>query len=111
MAKAPINFTADASLTKIVECTPKIGTGKYEASIQISGDFGGGTVTLFASMNGGTDKVAIKDSSGSAYSTTTADIFDFDIMASGSDSQKTIIYATLAEATDPDLNIIVSDNA
>lgn len=104
------NYTADASLVKLAVAKPPRGRS-YKATIAIQGTFGSGTFTLFESLDGGTTKIACKDLSGTAYSTTTADsIRYFQPGHATTDAGEVILYGTLAGSTNPALSVIVIDN-
>ena len=110
MANHTKTFAADASLTQIAIAKKPRSEEKYLADIQIAGGFGGGTVTLFVSLDGGTNKVALRNLSGTAYSTTVADVVPVSLVGGGDNDEPVIIYATVANATTPTLTIIVGDN-
>ncbi len=112
MASYTINFAADASLTKV--CTVNIpGTAtEWFANSYVYGTFGGGTVTLFVSPDNGTTKIALKDAiSGTAVSVASTAAMNTLRLGSGNkNNDKAIIYATLAGATNPNLNVTIQDN-
>ena len=110
MSKTTTTFTADATLTELKKCIQTRGKDAYTATLQIDGTFGAGTLALFLSLDGGTTKTALKDVSGTAYTTTTADIFRVTLDVTGSDIEKTFIYGSLSGATAPNLKVIVCDN-
>ncbi len=106
-------FTADAANTEFASCAKPRTSDKYLATVSIYGTFGSGTVTLFMSPDNGTTKIAlIDDLTGVAFSLTAARCFDIE-MGTGDGSAGTSeikLYATLAGATNPSLNITVHDN-
>lgn len=102
MRKPTVTFNADASLTSL----GYVGT---EGVIQIGGTFGGGTITLFVSMDGGTTKNALKDLSGTAYSATAADTFSYKLPFKDDTSAGAILYGTLAGATAPSVTVKIID--
>jgi len=111
MAKYTTIFAADAANQKIM--TVKIpGTAtEWFANAYIYGTFGSGTVTLFASPDGGTTKVALKDAiSGTAITTTAAAMFTLRLGSGSTNSDNIILYATLAGSTNPALNVAIFDN-
>jgi hypothetical protein len=112
MAKYTLTFTADATLQKVM--TVKIpGTAtEWFANSYVYGTFGGGTVTLFASPDGGTTKIALKDAiSGNAISVATTAAMNTIRLGSGSkNDDNIIIYATLASSTNPALTLAIFDN-
>lgn len=111
MARNSMTFAADASLTKIM--TVKIpGTAtEWFANAYIYGTFGSGTVTLFASPDGGTTKVALKDAiSGTAITTAAAAMFTLRLGSGSTNTDNIILYATLAGSTNPALTVAIMDN-
>ncbi len=112
MAKYTTNFAANASLTEIASVHVPRGKEEWAATVAIQGTFGGGTVTLFQSLDRGTTKIQVRDLAGTLYSTTSNDTFAWVIPGGNSDSQNSEIklYATLAGATSPNLNVIIIDN-
>lgn len=112
MAKYTLNMTVDASLTKVCTVNIKDNVNEWFATIIPYGTFGSGTVTLFVSPDGGTTKVPLKDAqSGTAMSTTAGAMFTARLGNGSANSDKLIIYATLAGSTNANLNIAVFDNA
>ena len=103
MRKPTVTFSGDASLTSL----GYVGT---EGMIQIGGSFGGGTFTIFISLDGGTTKNAFKDLTGTAYSTTTADTFQFSLPIKDDAATGIILYGTLAGSTTPSLTVKIIDN-
>ncbi len=75
--------------------------------VQIGGSsFGGGTLTLFVSFDGGVTKNAFKDGSGAAYSTTANDTFTFDFGKFRDSGLNGVnlgmhLYVTVAGSTSP----------
>lgn len=103
-------FSGDASLTKLAVIRPQSNRAG-EATISVQGTFGGGTFTLFESLDGGTTKIACKDISGTAYSTTTNDSFRYYQPGHAtSESGNVILYGTLSGSTNPSLSVIILDN-
>lgn len=113
MAKYVVNFTVDVSLTKVCTVSRSRENPMWEAtSIVYGSNFGGGTVTLFVSPDGGTTKVPLKDwVSGTAVSVGTTGAINFlRLGAGGTNSDNLIIYATLAGSTSPVLALAIFDN-
>lgn len=112
MSKKTISFTADAT-TILTECQAPTGKLTYDYIVQSSADatFGGGTLTILISLDGGTTKNALKDATGSAYSTAAADTFTGSIPARlNANDTRPIIYAKLTGSTTPTLTLTVVDN-
>lgn len=112
MAKYTLDFTADASLSKVMTVKlPGVAT-EWFANSYVYGTFGGGTLTLFASPDGGTTKIALKDAiSGTAISVaTTAAMNTLRLGTGANNNDNIIIYATLAGSTNPALTVAIFDN-
>jgi hypothetical protein len=103
-------MTADATNTLICRVTKPRHADIWKATVNIFGTFGSGTVALNMSTDGGTTKVAIKNASGSAYTTTAADNFNMELGNGGRYNDDILIYATLSGATNPSITITVHDN-
>lgn len=85
-----------------------IGSGK--GTVIIDGDDGTGTLTGHVSADSGATYVALKDTGGTAISTTAAAMFNFDISGwQATDASTVRVKFTLASATAPTLNISVFD--
>lgn len=112
MAKYTIIFAADAANTKIATLQRRNVAQVWEATSFVYGTFGGGTVTLFVSPDGGTTKVALKDwVSGTAVSVATTAAMNFLRLGNGgTNSDNLILYATLAGSTNPALTVAIFDN-
>ena len=106
-AKFPmVTLTADG--TQEIAVIPRAG-GMWEATVITSGDFGSGTLTLHqATTSTCTTTRALKDSAGTAYSSTDDDTLNIKL---GVDKDNyTYLCATLAGATNPDIDVEVYDN-
>ena len=111
MAKYTLAFTADASLQKV--CTVNRNKNQeWFANSFVYGTFGGGTMTLFVSPDGGTTKIALKDSiAGTAISVaTTAAMNSIRLGCGDNNTDNLIIYATLSGSTNPALTVAIFDN-
>lgn len=106
-----VNFNADATKQIAFVNKPSNGATAYQASIAISGTFGGGSVTLKASLDGGTTIVSL---TGDAYGTiptySSACIVNVSFGNGNKNNATPLLYATLAGSTSPNLNITVCDN-
>lgn len=116
MAKYTTTFSADASLSVVCKVKLREGVNEYFANAFIYGtggnNFGGGTVTMFVSPDGGTTKVALKDAiSGTAISTNASAMFTIRLGNGSTNSDQLIIYATMASSTAPSVSVTVADNA
>lgn len=111
MSRYTTTFAANASLTVLATIKRPRGIANEPIGIEIGGTFGSGTVTLFESISGGTVKNAVKDITGTAYSTTAADSFRYQIPGHNDGiGPDVILYGTLAGATNPAITVIVQDN-
>ncbi|CAB4164532.1 hypothetical protein UFOVP826_48 [uncultured Caudovirales phage] len=111
MAKYTTPITANGTLQPLVQLNRS--TINDPIGIEIGGTFGGGTLTLFESISGGTVQNAIKDLTGTAYSTTTSDSFRY-LIPGHNNGQNTgpdvILYYTLTGATGPSITVTIQDN-
>lgn len=107
MAKYTATATADGNVYLCKVIKPRALTEWY-ATVHVIGTFGGGTVTLATSVDGGTTIVPIPTD-------------QFSLTANGADNVDKLgvtntldgaieLYATIAGATTPDLTITVHDN-
>lgn len=112
MAKYTLTFSADASLSKVMTVKLPGVVTEWMANSYVYGTFGGGTVTLFASPDGGTTKIPLKDSiSGTAISVASAAAMNTMRLGSGANNNdNVIIYATLSGSTNPALTLAIFDN-
>lgn len=108
--KVTIKFAADNAAILLTQAVAPRGKLTYDYLIQAGGNFGGGTLTFLISLDGGTTKNSLRDASGNAYSTITADTFSGSIPAKTNIGQEPIIYAALTGSTSPNLNIVLVDN-
>lgn len=112
MARNSITFAADASLTKIMTIGRNRNLKTWFGTVAVYGTFGSGTITMFMSPDGGTTKVAVtKDNNSVAIGTlNAAAVFNLEFGNGDSNTDKIILYATLAGATNPALTVAVFDN-
>lgn len=96
-------ITADGSVD--FDIYPTAGSNVH--SIYVVGDFGSGTVSLFTSPDNKTTFVAINDSTGSAISYTANGATNFEVQSSATPGEEVALRATLAGATDPDVDVIL----
>jgi len=82
----------------------------YEITVFVTGGFGGGTTTIQASPDGGTTKVTLKDVAGNVVSITEDDVYNIRLGYAGKLGEEIEIYATMAGATAPAVNIAAFDN-
>ena len=112
MAKFSKTLSADGSV-EVARATIS-GRGlfvPYFGTAVVQGTFGSGTLTWQVSFDGGTTKIGLLDTAGSAMTSTTNEMGNFQLgygsLADGSDAP--IIYATLAGSTNPALIVSVFD--
>jgi hypothetical protein len=107
MALYTTTFAANASN---LLCNVKKDNIPYEASVAISGGFGGGTVTIQASYNGGTTKTTVAAYDGQTAVSATAEKSFYFKLGRGEDSAPIKIYATVTGSTTPTLTVSLADN-
>lgn len=108
--KAPL-ITVDGTYPIVYVHKPRNAT-EWVATINAYGTFGGGTLSYSISTDGGTTKTQMKDLTGTAYSTTTADAINviLGVPSNNVAARQTILYAVLSGSTSPSLSIDVLDN-
>jgi hypothetical protein len=106
MALYTATFAADAST---LLCNVKKSNAPYEASVSISGGFGGGTVAIQVSYNGGVTKTTVAAADGqTAVSTNAARSFYFKLGQSSTNTPVQL-YATVTGSTTPTLTVNLAD--
>lgn len=108
--KYTATFSADAANSQLCMVYKPRELDSFYATVVISGGFGGGTLTLLISPDGGTTKVALSDASGTAISKTTAGTVNIRLGIGGTLTDAPIIYATLVGSTTPTLTVTLFDN-
>ena len=84
---------------------------KWLATVLANGTFGGGTVTLSISVDGGTTKHPItQDGVNTAASLTALGGVNISSGYTGNNLTTAKLYASIATATNPSVNLIVLDN-
>lgn len=107
--------TIDANESvKLCEVQRSTGLDLFEATVMVYGgggnNFGSGTVTLQASPDGGTTKINLRDVAGTLVSITDDDAYNIRL-GNGNNLADTItLYATMAGATAPTVQVAVYDN-
>jgi hypothetical protein len=79
--------------------------GRYLGTVFVSGNFGGGTLKLQASADGGTTKFDIPDQSGNVVSFTAQAMRNLELGTGGIN-----LYAVLSGATSPSITVTVADD-
>lgn len=82
----------------------------YEATIFAAGAFGGGTITIQASPDGGTTKVNLRDISGSVVAITQDDAYNVRLGFADKLGEEIKLYATMAGGAAQDVDVTVFDN-
>lgn len=109
MAKITTPITTTSATVIAIARKPR-DADFYCATIAVSGSFGGGTVTLQMSPDGGTTKIPLKDQSGSVWSITANDAIDIILGTGGKNNDQIILYATNTGGTEISLTANVFDN-
>jgi len=110
MAKITTNITS-ATTTEITTARKSRDVPYYFATIFVTGTFGGTTVTLQASPDGGTTKVTLNDPlTGTAYSLTANGAIDIKLGAGGTNSDQIRLYAVTTGGAGININANVFDN-
>ena len=104
---ATIDADENVFLTTIGKRT---GVDMYEATIAVYGTFGGGTVTLQGSPDGGTTKINLRDISGSVVSITSDDVFNVRLGYANKLGDELMLYANMSGSTTPAVTVDVFDN-
>lgn len=104
---APVTFTTAAG--DLAVCSP-ISRGVWHGYVKATGTWGGGTLTLYKTYDGGTTKLPITDLTGVA-STLTADGMSHEISEpQAANLNKTLkIWAILTGSTDATLSVSCLD--
>jgi len=110
MAKYTATLTTAAADTFICNVNKKRDFYTWQATFFAWGTFGSGTVNWLISPDGGTTKIAMKDASGTAYTSTTNDDFTANLGGGSTNSDCIKVYATLTGSTGATVNLAVFDN-
>jgi len=110
MSKYSVTITADGD-TFICDVNKKRDLVQWFAFVNVYGSsFGGGTVTLKISTNGGTTKVAMMDASGSPITSTAADNYTINVAGGCKNDDAPKIYASMSGSTNPSVTLDLLDN-
>jgi len=110
MAKYTVNLNADGTYLIATIKKPGGGVNAFEGTVHLTGTFGGGSVKLQTSPDGGTTKVDCKDISGSAYSATANDMVNIKLGDGGTLTDCIKLYAVLSGSTAPNINATLHSN-
>ncbi len=102
-------FSADGSnlLCKAVKAA---NVTNWLGSFMAGGGFGGGTLTMQVSPDGGVTKHTVKDVNGALVSLTAAGMFTAPLGNGSTNANDLEVYATLTGATGPTLSVQLYDN-
>lgn len=107
MRRTTTTITANGA-TEIARITSSV---LYKATISIYGTWSSGTATIQMSVDGGTTKVDLEATVGTAFSATANKIFNLsETVMRGDNTTPVILYATLSGAGSPSLTVKVDDN-
>lgn len=114
MSKHTAVLDADESV-KIASVERGANLDAYEVTVFAVGraatnGFGGGTVTIQASPDGGTTKVTLKDVGGTTVSITSDDVYNIRLGYAGKLGEEIELYATMSGSTSPTVDITAFDN-
>lgn len=101
MSRLTQSLAADGSVT--FDIMPSRRDVPAVSTVQIAGTFGSGTVTIAASLDGGTTYTTLKSPAGSSLAITAADIFNFELESDP--KLPTKLRFTLAGATNPSITV------
>lgn len=109
--KTQVNFTSSTSLLIAIIRKNHRDLTQYISTILAWGTWGGGTLALFLSPDGGTTKIPLTPSPGGTAVTFAAN--GMCVITTGTPSNNTDtleLWATLSGATSPNLNVANYDN-
>lgn len=107
--KSTTALTTNTSV-QIGEAIRTVGSDIYEATIFVTGTFGGGTVVIQASPDNGTTKVTLKDTTGTVVSVTANDVYNVRLGNANKNGDSIKLYATMSGSTSPTVSVAVFDN-
>lgn len=110
MARYTARITADGDTFLCDILKPSDSSEKWGATVYIYGTFGGGTVTLVGSPDGGTTKVTLPNISGAAFSATTNAAVELEHGNGNKNTDAPKLYARVAGSAGATINVTVFDN-
>lgn len=112
MGVKTVTFSATANTQLVRNTIPRLpNETAYEATITVTGTFGGGTFKLQTSVDGGTTKVDAKDGTGTTWSITANGQVTIRIPCANVLPESTLsLYGDLSGATSPSITVTVHDN-
>ncbi len=108
--QAPVSISADSTVLIATVATPKKGSENWKGTEFFQGSFGGGTITLQTSPDGGTTKIPETNLSGSAFSLTSAGSVEVDLGTANTTATQILLYAVMTGSTSPTVTATVFDN-
>ena len=104
------NITAQNTNVYLCNIRKKRDLTMWFAGIQVQGTFGGGTVTLYLSLDGGNTLVPFNDMTGNPYTATQNDNFTVNWGRATKESEQPRVYVGIGAATNPNIQIYCDDN-
>jgi hypothetical protein len=108
MAKHVATVTSNTTVYLATVVKPH-NADMYLATASVYGSFGGGTVNLQMSPDGGTTKINLRDING-VVAITDNNAVDIALGCGAKNSDNILLYAVLSGATAPSLTVTVHDN-
>lgn len=107
-----VTYNATANTLLVKNTMARLAaTSAYEATITVTGTFGGGTFKLQTSVDGGVTKVDAKDGTNTTWSITANGQVTIRIPCSDVTPELTpSLYGDLSGATSPSITVTVHDN-
>lgn len=105
-----VGTLASNTTVYICDINKKRDLTTWNAGVMVYGSFGGGTVGLFISPDGGTTKIAMYDASGVAITSTANDDYTICFGGGATNSDAPKLYATMSGATAPSVTVAIYDN-
>lgn len=109
MTKYVVNITSNADFY-IADVNKKRDFYEWFGTFISYGAWGGGTITYKISPDGGTTKIALQDASGTSITSTADDNFTVNLANGSRNSDAPKLYASMAGATTPNVNVVLYDN-
>lgn len=107
---SPINITTNGTV-KIASVRPPRGMEHYGIEIHLTGNFGGGSVSIFRSLDDGVTKIYERTLSGGTYNITGNDYVPIKIYGwSATNGQDITLHAETSGATTPSITLTAFDN-
>lgn len=108
--QTPVSITADGTYLIATVQTPKTGGEHWMGTVFFGGGFGGGTITLKSSPDGGTTKIPETNLAGQAFSMTSAGSIEVDLGNADQAANQITLYAVMTGSTSPTVTATVFDN-